>query len=196
MGKFLVVSGTVVLSVILFGAVLLPKSTARSAPTCAEGPQDLRVRCTRLMIDKHKPKKEKHSHGQQAMPGTRCLRLTNGSYKRGSMLPNTPPTVEIKTSVDKVTLSCKSGQTPTVCATDAKVQLRSIASDADGDSLLYTYYVTGGRISGDGPAVVWDLSGLEAGSYTATVEVDDGCGCINSVDATVPVIACPNCKPQ
>lgn len=112
------------------------------------------------------------------------------------MLPNVPPTVEIKASVDKITLSCKSGDTPTVCKTDGKVQLKSVASDADGDTLLYTYSVTGGRISGDGTEAVWDLSGLDAGSYTATVEVDDGCGCINWVGATVSVVVCPDCSPQ
>ena len=112
------------------------------------------------------------------------------------MLPNVPPTVEIKASVDKITLSCNSGETSTVCKTDGKVQLKSVASDADGDTLLYTYSVTGGRISGDGPEVVWDLSGLEAGSYTSSVEVDDGCGCINLADATVSVVTCPDCKPQ
>lgn len=115
-------------------------------------------------------------------------------------MPNTPPTVELKASVDKITLSCKSGETPTVCTTDAKVQLKSVVFDADGDTpLLYTYSVTGGRISDGGvdtSEAVWDLSGLEAGSYTATVEVDDGCGCINSVGATVSVVACPDCNPQ
>jgi hypothetical protein len=117
------------------------------------------------------------------------------SQQKG-ILPNTPPTVELKASEDKITLSCSSGETPAACTTEAKVQLRSVASDADGDTLLYTYSVTGGRISGEGTEAVWDLSGLEAGNYTVSVEVDDGCGCINLADATVTVVTCPDCKPQ
>jgi hypothetical protein len=42
--------------VILFGGVLLHKSAARVLLLLAlKGPQDLRVRCARLMIDKHSP---------------------------------------------------------------------------------------------------------------------------------------------
>jgi hypothetical protein len=195
MRMFLLASGTAVLLLILFGGVLVHKGDALSATACAEGlPQGPGTRCTRLTVDKHKPKKEKN-HGEQAQPGTRCSRLSNGTYKRGSMLPNTPPGVELKASVDKITLSCKGGETPTVCSTDAKVQLKSIASDADGDTLLYTYSVTGGRMSGDGSEVAWDLSGVEAGIYNISVEVDDGCGCISWANATVSVVACPDCKP-
>jgi hypothetical protein len=198
MGKFLVSSATVVFSGILFGGALIHKSDASSA-TCGQGQQESRVRCTRLMVDKHKAKKEKQNHESrgQAGLGTRCVRLSNGSYKRGSMLPNTPPTIELRVSVDRITQSCStSGEKTSACTTNAKVQLKSVASDADGDSLLYTYMVTGGRITGDGPEVVWDLSGLKAGSYSTTVEVDDGCGCINLTDTTVTVVACPECTGQ
>jgi len=192
MRKFFLVSGTAVLSLILLGNVLVHKSDA--APTCAEGlSQELRTRCTRLTVPKHKPKTEKRSHGSQMRPGTRCSRY---GWNKTGILPNTPPTVALKTSVDKITLACKSGETQSVCTTDAKVQLRSVASDADGDTLLYTYSVTGGKVTGDGPEVVWDLSGLEVGSYMISVEVDDGCGCINLADATVSVVTCPDCKPQ
>lgn len=198
MRKFLSTFGTAVLTVILFGGVLVHKSDAsRSATTCAEGlTQEPGVRCTRLRVDKHKPKKRKQNPGSLAQLGTRCARLSNGSYKGGSMLPNTPPTVALKASTDKVTLPCKSGEPPTLCTTDAKVQLTSVASDADGDTLLYTYTTTGGRITGDGSEVVWDLSGVEVGSYTVSVEVDDGCGCIASVSTVVSVVVCSDCKPQ
>lgn len=204
MRKFLGAYGTTVLTVILLGGVLVHEGhVRRSATTCAEGlAQGPRVRCTHLTVDKHKPKKRKQSSGSPGKPGsvaqlgTRCSRLSNGSYKGGSILPNTPPTVELKASTDKITLACKSGETPTICTTDAKVQLTSVASDADGDMLLYTYTVTGGRITGDGSEVVWDLSGVEVGSYTASVEVDDGCGCIAFVSTVVSVVACPDCKPQ
>ena len=53
-----------------------------------------------------------------------------------------------------------------------------MATDPDGDTLLYSYTVTGGRITGEGANVSWDLTGVQPGTYTSTVEVDDGCGCV------------------
>ena len=48
------------------------------------------------------------------------------------------------------------------------------ATDPDNDQLLYTWSVTGGRLSGEGRQVTWDLTGVANGTYTATVEVNDG----------------------
>jgi len=58
--------------------------------------------------------------------------------------------------------------------------------------LLYTWSVTGGRISGEGRAVNWDLSGVNPGTYTATVEVNDGNQHVvpGSTTVTVAVCAC------
>ncbi|MDQ3258436.1 MAG: hypothetical protein M3R15_31880, partial [Acidobacteriota bacterium] len=81
---------------------------------------------------------------------------------------------------------------PSCTPTSTQVQLSASATDPDGDTLLYTYSVTGGRIVGDGPNVSWDLSGVAAGTYTANVEVDDGCGCVAFSSTTVTVNAC-NC---
>ena len=119
MPKFLIASGTAVLSVILFGGVLVYKSDARnSAADCVEGlTQESRARCTRLLVPKHQRKKKQESSGSQAQPGTRCSRLDDGTY-------------------------------------------------------------------------------VEPGSYTAGVEVDDGCGCLNVADVTIPIVACSDCKPQ
>ncbi|HEY0083834.1 MAG TPA: hypothetical protein VGB61_13655, partial [Pyrinomonadaceae bacterium] len=54
----------------------------------------------------------------------------------------------------------------------------------------YTWSTTGGRITGDGANVSWDLSGVQPGTYTASVEVDDGCGCIAFSSTTVTVERC------
>jgi len=71
--------------------------------------------------------------------------------------------------------------------TSTTVQLSANATDPDGDTLLYTYTTTGGRVTGDGANVSWDLSGVQPGTYTATVEVDDGCGCVAFSSTTVTV---------
>ena len=43
------------------------------------------------------------------------------------------------------------------------------------------------ELRGDGAAAVWSLGGVGPGTYTVTVEVDDGCGCMSfsSRDVTV-----------
>lgn len=50
-----------------------------------------------------------------------------------------------------------------------------VASDADGDTLSYTWSATGGAISGTGDNVSWEAPAAE-GTYTITVNVSDGQG--------------------
>jgi hypothetical protein len=90
------------------------------------------------------------------------------------------------TGTDRPDSSC----TPTA----GTVQLSATATDPDGDTLLYTYSTTGGRVTGDGPNATLDLAGVAPGTYTVTVEVDDGCGCIAFNTTTVTVEAC-HCVP-
>jgi predicted metalloprotease with PDZ domain len=59
---------------------------------------------------------------------------------------------------------------------DQKIDVSVEAFDSDNDVLTYAYTVSGGKIVGQGAKVVWDLSGVEPGTYTITVGVDDGCG--------------------
>ena len=128
-----------------------------------------------------------HGFGFQLFAGRRNERAP-------TELPNNPPTVNLTASQTSVTLAaqCPEGQRPVAdCTpTSAQVQLSSNATDPDGDTLLYTWSTTGGRIVGDGPNVSWDLSGVQAGTYTASVEVDDGCGCIAYSSTSVTVTAC------
>ncbi|HEX8708925.1 MAG TPA: hypothetical protein VF723_11830 [Pyrinomonadaceae bacterium] len=110
-------------------------------------------------------------------------------------LPNQPPTVTLSASSGTITLGCPPGLTSDTCTPSANqtVQLSAAATDPDGDTLLYTYSTTGGRITGDGPNVSWDLTGVTPGTYTSTVEVDDGCGCVAFSSTTVTVAECTNC---
>src|SRR5207247_837394 len=97
----------------------------------------------------------------------------------------------------RITLPCPPGTASNSCPATANmgVSLTTSATDPDGDTLLDTYTVTGGKISGDGPNVSWDLSGVGPGTYTASVEVDDGCGCITMSSTTVTVAECADCRP-
>ena len=77
-----------------------------------------------------------------------------------AVLPNRPPVVSLAASTASITLPCPPGTTSPSCPTapSMSVSLTATASDPDGDTLLYTYSTTGGRITGDGPNVTWDLS--------------------------------------
>jgi hypothetical protein len=113
-------------------------------------------------------------------------------------LPNLPPTVTLSASSGTITLPCPEGMISTGGCTgsaDRTVQLSANATDPDGDTLLYTYTTTGGRVTGDGANVSWDLAGVQPGTYTATVEVDDGCGCVAFSSTTVTIAECTDCVP-
>lgn len=169
------------LALIIFGSSSVLKSKARGGATVVA--QTPGSRCTRLTFGPRERKKSIFGQKKRpkigtaeatgtAMPGTRCTRLSSGG-RPGSILPNTPPTIGLATSTAYIATNA-----------GAQVNLKAIACDPDGDNVLYTYTVTGGRITGDGASAVWNLSGVtRPATYTVSVEVDDGCGCV-SFDST------------
>jgi hypothetical protein len=163
----------IILSValIVFGSSSVPPGKAKGKPTVA--PQIPGSRCTRLTFGP-KEKKKPAAEAATAMPGTRCARLSSGG-RPGTILPNTPPSVGLASSTAYISTNAVE-----------KVNLKAISCDADGDNVLYTYSTTGGRIAGEGATAVWDLAGAQRpGTYTVSVEVDDGCGCISFEASTV-----------
>ena len=52
--------------------------------------------------------------------------------------------------------------------------LRANASDPDQDPLTYNWTTNGGTVEGSGPEVRWNSSGMNPGTYTAKVRVNDG----------------------
>jgi hypothetical protein len=107
------------------------------------------------------------------------------------VVPNQPPTVTLEVgAVTPVATNVRRESASTVCVSDT-VALRAIASDPDGDTLLYSWTSTGGRIIGEGANVSLDTTGLAPGDYTVTVQVDDGCGCVAFDSRTIRVSDCP-----
>jgi len=111
--------------------------------------------------------------------------------------PNQPPTVSVTSSNASITTPCPPGQSSDSCtpSSSRSVDLTAQAVDPDNDTLLYTWSVTGGTLSGDGRAVAWDLSGVNPGTYTATVSVNDGNAHTVTASTTVSVSECTGCKP-
>jgi hypothetical protein len=110
---------------------------------------------------------------------------------------NGRPSVKLAPSADRVTVSCHldTSVIPLCGGRGTNVKLSARASDPDGDALLYTYSTTGGRVTGDGPEVTLDLTGVTPGVYAVTVEVDDGIGGTANDTANVTVEYCP-CDPE
>jgi hypothetical protein len=127
------------------------------------------------------------------------LAQTGKRKKPLAMPPNHPPTVSLTASVNAITLPCPPHMVShsQACPTSANTSLllTAKANDPDGDTLLYTYTVSGGRITGEGSVVSWDLSGLGAGPLTANVEVDDANGGVVTATTTMTIILCSDCVP-
>ena len=58
-------------------------------------------------------------------------------------------------------------------APSGSCEVKCVASDADNDSLTYTWSATGGTVSGAGPVTTWVAPDIP-GTYTITVKVTDG----------------------
>jgi hypothetical protein len=110
--------------------------------------------------------------------------------------PNQAPTVTVSTSSASITLPCPEGTSSDSCTASASrsIDLTANAVDPDNDTLLYTWSVTGGKLSGEGRAVTWDLSGVNPGNYTVAVEVNDGNAHTVHGTATVTVAECTGCR--
>jgi hypothetical protein len=114
---------------------------------------------------------------------------------REGPIVNLPANVEAVTLTTKeIVLGCQPGFEPRAgasCPAGASVGVSVRASDPENDVLTYNYTVSGGRITGSGSNVTWDMSGLRPGTYTITAGVDDGCGtCGKTVTETVVVREC------
>src|SRR5262245_19681758 len=119
------------------------------------------------------------------------LSMGRANPREEPVLPNQPPTVNLALGpVTPGSTDLLRASASTVCAGD-KVALVATASDPDGDTLLYTWSATGGRVIGEGVNTQFDTTGLAPGDYTVTIEVNDGCGCVAFDSKTIRVEACP-----
>lgn len=109
---------------------------------------------------------------------------------------NKPPNVDSVTLSDSVVnLPCPAGsKSASGCSDNHSVSVSTKASDPENDVLTYNYTVSGGRVVGSGANVTWDLGGVNAGTYTITTAVDDGCGvCGKTNTQTITVAQCKDC---
>jgi hypothetical protein len=117
--------------------------------------------------------------------------------KRQGEIVNLPANVDSVTLSDTtITLPCPPGtqSRSNACSDSSTISVATKATDPENDVLTYNYTVSGGRIVGTGANVQWDLSTAQAGTYTITTGVDDGCGVCGRTDTkTITIQACPDC---
>jgi hypothetical protein len=109
--------------------------------------------------------------------------------------PANEPSNVISLAFDKeVIYSSCAGKPAAECAdVAAKIRVTTVAEDKENDILVYRYTVIAGRIIGQGPSVVWDLSGVSPGKYSIVVGSDDGCGvCGRTMTKEIEVKAAPD----
>lgn len=107
-----------------------------------------------------------------------------------------PASVSITASSDTVRASPTGCETPYTdseagCSpTSPYIELTATAGGFKSRKLIYAYTVTGGKITGRGPHVRWDLSGLGPGVYSVRVEVEDRRGVRATASKQIPVERC------
>lgn len=118
-----------------------------------------------------------------------CLRP--GTGEPGNEVRNKPPDVT-ELDLDRSELKLKKHEDPDkppAYDNELHTDVTTTAADPEGDVLTYNYTIPGGRIVGTGAKVRWDLNGVQAGTYTITVGVDDGCGiCGKTVTRSVTIV--------
>lgn len=117
-----------------------------------------------------------------------------GVFRRSNPLPcSLPPFVHLVSSNSLITV-CPPAQRSQnqSCSSSHEVMLTADAPELDSQ-FLFTWAVTAGRLRGEGSKVTWDLNGVSSGTYTATVEVNDG-NQLTSISSTkVEVGLCSDC---
>ncbi|HZI86464.1 MAG TPA: hypothetical protein VFD48_06500, partial [Pyrinomonadaceae bacterium] len=105
-----------------------------------------------------------------------------------------PPVVSITSSTSVINFCPPWTHSTDNCSASHEVELSASVGGPDVDSkLLYVWAVSAGRIRGEGQKVIWDLSNVADGTYTANVEVNDGTGLAANASTKVTIALCRSC---
>lgn len=129
-----------------------------------------------------------------------CFGLNQQGSKRtrGDRTTNTQLVVLVKASRSLVKLPPRTADlTPLNCElTEKEVRLSANSTSPRKADIYFTWQVPVGRLIGKGLEVTWDLSGVQEGTYTATVEASDRHKNTGSGSVTVTVVICPGWRPD
>ena len=129
-----------------------------------------------------------------------CFGLNEqGSKKRRAVRKrNTEPVIQVRASRSLVKLPPRTPDlAPLNCEpTENEVRLYANTTSPHKGEMNFTWQVPVGRLIKKNREVIWDLSGVEAGTYTATVEAIDRHRHAASGSTTVTVVICPDWRPD
>jgi len=114
------------------------------------------------------------------------------AQKRKETVVFVPASLSLSSDTTVVSV-CAEGNLP-----GPQVRLNARASSSGDYQPRYHWSTSSGRITGDGPVVTWDLSGLRPGYYKAFVEVETGGNndeCRAFTSTSVLVNPCPPVQP-
>ncbi len=105
-----------------------------------------------------------------------------------------PPLVQLTSSTSLINFCPPGTHSMDNCSASREVELSASAGGPEVDATLrYAWAVSAGRIRGEGQKVIWDLSDVAAGTYTATVEVNDDTGLTAADSIRVTIALCRDC---
>ena len=105
-----------------------------------------------------------------------------------------PPIVFITSSTSLINFCPPWMESLDNCSASGEVGLSASAGGPDVDAkLVYVRTVSAGRIRGKGQKVIWDLSNVADGTYTANVEVNDATGLTAMASTKVTIALCRTC---
>ena len=105
-----------------------------------------------------------------------------------------PPIVLISSSTSLINYCPPWTHSMDNCPASREVELSATAVGVDVDAkLLFVWAVSAGRLRGEGQKVIWDLSDVADGTYTAIVEVKDATGLAATDSTKVTIAQCRSC---
>ena len=128
-----------------------------------------------------------------------CFGLNQQASKRARVdkKTNVQITIQAKASRSLVKLRPNPPFAPDNCEpTESQVRLYANATSPQKGEMNFTWKVPVGRLIENTREATWDLSGVEAGTYVATVEASDRHKHTASASITVTVVICPSFLPD
>jgi hypothetical protein len=115
-------------------------------------------------------------------------------FRKRVPLISDPPIVFITSSTSLINSCPPWTRSIGNCSAIREVELSATAGGPQVDAkLLFVWAAPAGRIRGEGQKVIWDLSGVADGAYTANVEVNDSAGLTANASTKVTIAPCQNC---
>lgn len=105
-----------------------------------------------------------------------------------------PPIVRLSSAPSSISFCPPWTHSIDSCTPGREVELSAAVSGPGVKAkILFVWAVSVGRLRGEGQKVIWDLSGVADGTYTANVEVNDSTGLTANASTKVTIAMCPNC---